>query len=73
MQLHRALMQVKHEVDDRLEGQEDYLKNEALFDRYLIRLVAQKFVMDEKLNLDTGTRQNISTGLQNHPVRPVEA
>src|SRR5690554_1622716 len=61
MQLHRALMQVKHEVDDRLEGQEDYLKNEALFDRYLVRLVAQKFVVDEKFDLDTGTRQNIST------------
>ncbi|MBO9204199.1 MULTISPECIES: type I restriction endonuclease subunit R [Niastella] len=61
MQLHRALMQVKNEVDNKLEGQEDYLINEALFDRYLIRLVSQKFVMDEKLDLDTNTRQNIST------------
>jgi type I restriction enzyme R subunit len=61
MQLHRALMQVKNEVDARLEGQEDYLSNEALFDRYLVRLVSQKFVVDEKLELDTGTRQNIST------------
>ena len=61
MQLHRALMQVKNEVDNRLEGQEDYLNNEALFERYLIRLVSQKFVVDEKLALDTETRQNIST------------
>lgn len=61
MQLHRALMLVKNEVDDRLEGQEDYLSNEELFDRYLVRLVSEKFVVDEKLDLDTGTRKNIST------------
>ncbi|AQW98549.1 type I restriction endonuclease [Elizabethkingia anophelis] len=61
IQLHRALMQVKNEVDNRLEGQEDYLNNEALFDRYLVKLVAQKFVIDEKLDLDADTRQNIST------------
>ncbi|MFP7655562.1 hypothetical protein [Chryseobacterium proteolyticum] len=60
MQLHRALMQVKNEVNTRLEGQEDYLNNEALFERYLVRLVAQKFVIEEKLDLDTETRQNIS-------------
>lgn len=61
MQLHRALMRVKNEVDNKLEGQEDFLSNEALFDRYLIRLVAEKFVMEEKFDLDTDTRQNIST------------
>lgn len=61
MQLHKALMMVKNEVDNRLEGQEDYLNNEALFDRYLVKLVAQKFVIDEKLDLDADTRQNIST------------
>jgi type I restriction enzyme R subunit len=61
LQLHRALMQVKNDVDNKLEGQEDYLSNEALFDRYLTRLVAQKFVLDENLDLDTDTRQNIST------------
>lgn len=61
LQLHRALMQVKNTVDDKLEGQEDILNNEALFNRYLIRLVSQKFVLDEKLDLDTGARQNISS------------
>ncbi|MDQ7961423.1 type I restriction endonuclease [Flavobacterium lindanitolerans] len=61
IQLHRALMLVKNEVDNRLEGQEDYLNNEALFNRYLVKLVAQKFVIDEKLDLDAETRQNIST------------
>lgn len=60
IQLHRALMQVKSEVDNKLEGQEDFLSNEALFDRYLIKLVAQQFVINEKLDLDTDTRQNIS-------------
>lgn len=60
MQLHRALMQVKNEVDNRLESQEDYLSNEALFDRYLVRLVAKQFVVNEKLDMDADTRQNIS-------------
>lgn len=61
MQLHRALMLVKNEVDNKLESQEDFLSNEALFDRYLIKLVAQQFVVNEKIDLDTDTRQNIST------------
>lgn len=60
MQLHRALMQVKQEVDEKLVGQEDILDNEAWFERYLIRLVAQQFVVNEKLDLDAATRQNIS-------------
>lgn len=61
MQLHRALMLVKNEVDNKLESQEDYLSNEALFDRYLVKLVAQQFVVNGKIDLDTDTRQNIST------------
>jgi len=61
LQLHRALMLVKNTVDNKLEGQEDILNNEVLFNRFLIRLVSQKFVLDEKLDLDTDTRQNIST------------
>lgn len=61
MQLHRALMRVKNEVDNKLEGQEVFLSNEALFDRYLIRLVAEKFVVEEEFDLDADTRQNIST------------
>ncbi len=60
MQLHRALMQVKHEVDEKLEGQENILDNEAWFERYLIRLVAEQFVVKEKLDIDAPTRQNIS-------------
>ncbi|HAU51959.1 MULTISPECIES: type I restriction endonuclease subunit R [Sphingobacterium] len=60
IQLHRALMQVKQEVDDKLEGQEDILENQAWFDRYLVKLVAQQFVVKEKIELDAVTRQKIS-------------
>ncbi|MBW3466889.1 type I restriction endonuclease subunit R [Arthrospiribacter ruber] len=60
MQLHRALMQVKFEVDEKLEGQEDILENQAWFDRYVVKLVAQQFVLKEKMELDAATRQNIS-------------
>lgn len=59
--LHRALMQVKNEVDGKLEGQEDFLKNEALFDRYLIKLIAQQFVVNEKMDLDKEIRRNIGS------------
>ncbi|WP_156307933.1 type I restriction endonuclease subunit R [Sphingobacterium endophyticum] len=60
MQLHRALIQVKLEVDEKLEGQEDILENQAWFDRYVVKLVAQQFVVKEKMELDATTRQNIS-------------
>ena len=60
MQLHRALMQVKLEVEEKLEGQEDILENQAWFDRYVVKLVAQQFVVKENMELDAATRQNIS-------------
>lgn len=60
MQLHRALMNVKNDVDQKLDGQEDILENEAWFERYLVRLVAQQFVVKENLDLDAATRLNIS-------------
>ncbi len=65
MQLHRALMQVKKEVDDKLAGQEDFMKNEALFDRYITKLIAEQFVIQEKIKLDTTARQDISTLVAN--------
>lgn len=61
MQLHRALMQVKKEVDNKLESQEDFLNNEALFDRYITKLIAEQFVINEKINLNTEARQAISS------------
>ncbi|MDR2121856.1 MAG: DEAD/DEAH box helicase family protein [Flavobacteriaceae bacterium] len=60
MQLHRALMQVKLEVDEKLEGQKDILENEAWFKLYLTKLVARQFVVNEKIELDTASCQSIS-------------
>ncbi len=60
MQLHRALMQVRHEVEEKLEGQDNIIENEAWFNKYLVRLVAEQFVVKEKLDIDAATRQNIS-------------
>ncbi|WP_304344098.1 type I restriction endonuclease subunit R [Chryseobacterium koreense] len=60
MQLHRALMQVRHEVEEKLEGQDNIIDNEAWFNKYLVRLVAEQFVVKEKLDIDAATRQNIS-------------
>lgn len=61
IQLHRALMQVKGLIDDRLSSQEDYMRNEALFDRYITKLIAEQFVIKEKIMLDTTARQDISS------------
>ena len=65
IQLHNALMQVKKEVDEKLESQEDFLKNEALFDVFLKKLVAEQFVIQEKIKLDSDARQNISSLIAN--------
>ncbi|WP_228377453.1 DEAD/DEAH box helicase family protein, partial [Chryseobacterium indologenes] len=42
IQLYNAL-QVKEQVDTKLESQEDIVKNEAFFKRYLMQLVVQEF------------------------------
>ena len=60
MQLHRALMQVKQAVDDKLEGQEDILKNEAFFTKYLMQQVVQEFRKKENIPLDFETTQKIN-------------
>lgn len=65
MQLLRALMQVRQEIDDKLASQEDFMKNEALFDRYITKLIAEQFVLQEKIKLDTTARQDISTLVAN--------
>lgn len=64
-QLHRALMQVKDLIDERLSSQEDYMRNEALFDRYITKLIAEQFVIKEKIMLDTTARQDISSLISN--------
>lgn len=60
MQLHRALMQVKLEVDTKLEGQEDILNNEAFFTRYLLQLVVNEFKKKENIPLDFSTTESIN-------------
>lgn len=65
MQLHKALMEVKQHVDTKLEGQEDVLKNEAFFKRYLLQLVVQEFKKKEKIPLDFPTTESINNLIVN--------
>lgn len=59
-QLHRALMQVKSQVDETLTGQDELLRNEDYFDRYLMQLVMEEFRKKEALNLDNPTVRSIN-------------
>ena len=65
MQLHNALMQVKQQVDNKLEGQEDIMKNEAFFKRYLLQLVVQEFKKNENIPLDFPTTETINNLIVN--------
>lgn len=60
IQLHRALMNVKQQVDDTISTQEDLLNNEAYFDRYLMQLVIQEFKKNEKMDLNFETTKMIN-------------
>lgn len=60
IQLHRALMQVKEQVDDTLFRQESLIQNEAFFKRYLLKLVIEEFKNKEKIHLDYATTENIN-------------
>ncbi|WP_443939466.1 type I restriction endonuclease [Pedobacter sp. MW01-1-1] len=64
-QLHNALMKVKQQVDSKLEGQEDVLKNEAFFKRYLLQLVVQEFKKNENIPLDFPTTETINNLIVN--------
>lgn len=64
-QLHNALMQVKEQVDEKLEAQEDLMKNEAFFTKYLMQLVVQEFKKKENIPLDFSTTQHINTMIVN--------
>jgi len=58
--LHRALMQVKIEIDEQLEGQKEMIRNEAYFKQYLMRLVINEFKKKENIPLDMPTTKNIN-------------
>lgn len=60
LQLHRALMLVKQQVDIKLEGQEDLMKNEEYFKRYLMQLVVQEFKKNENIPIDYATTESIN-------------
>ncbi|RXM42681.1 type I restriction endonuclease [Flavobacterium sp. YO12] len=65
MQLHNALMQVKQQVDDKLEGQEDMIKNEAYFKRFLLQLVVQEFKKKEQIEMDQDMKNKVSNLIAN--------
>ena len=65
MQLHNALMQVKQQVDDKLEGQEDMIKNEAYFKRYLKQLVVHEFKKKEQIEMDQDMKNKVSDLIAN--------
>lgn len=65
IQLHRALMQVKELVDNKLEGQEDLLHNEAFFKRYLLQMVVNEFKKKEQIPLDFPTTESINMMIVN--------
>lgn len=65
IQLHRALMLVKEQVDQKLEGQEDLLHNEAFFKRYLLQMVVNEFKKKEQIPLDYPTTESINNMIVN--------
>ena len=64
-QLHRALMQVKKQVDEKLINQDDLRKNEPYFKRYLLQLVVQEFKKNENIPLDYATTETINNMIAN--------
>lgn len=60
MQLHKALMQVKRQVDETLENQDGILENESYFNRFLMQLVVQEFKKKENIMLDFATTETIN-------------
>lgn len=59
MQLHRALMQIKNEVDNRIEEQKDIVNNEPYFVKYIMQLVVKEFKNKENFLIDFDTTEKI--------------
>lgn len=59
-QLHRALMQVKSQVDETISNQEEMIKNEAYFKKYLMQIVVNEFKKKENIGLDFKTTESIN-------------
>ena len=60
LQLHRALMQVKSQIDEIISNQEEMVKNEAYFKKYLLKLVVDEFKKKENINIDFPTTEKIN-------------
>jgi type I restriction enzyme R subunit len=73
IQLHRALMQVKQQLESKLEGQEDIIKNEAFFERYVMQLVVNEFRNNEKIPLNFDAAQNINLLIKNEYIQQYKA
>ena len=73
IQLYRALMQVKHQVDTKLEGQEDIIGNDAYFDRFVMQLVVNEFRTNESIPLNMDTTQSIKYLIKKEYVQQYQA
>lgn len=68
-QLHRALMEVKKQVDQKLSDQEELIQNDAYFAKYLMQMVVNEFRKKENIELDFKTTQNINRLIVNEYVQ----
>lgn len=60
VQLQSALMNVKSKVDEQIQNSQDIMANEAFFNRYMMQLVTQEFLREQKMKLDFKTTQSIN-------------
>lgn len=59
-QIHRALLNIKDEVDNRMKKQEDVVHNEGYFALYIKQLLIQEFKKKEKIPFTIATTENIN-------------
>lgn len=60
VQLQAALMNVKTKADEQIQNSKDIMANEAFFDRYMMQLVTQEFLREQRLQLDYKTTRSIN-------------
>lgn len=60
VQLQSALMNVKSKADEQIQNSQDIMANEAFFNRYMMQLVTQEFLREQKMKLDFKTTQTIN-------------
>jgi type I restriction enzyme R subunit len=60
VQLQAALINVKTKADEQIQNSQDIMANEAFFKRYMMQLVTQEFLREQRMKLDFKTTQNIN-------------